>query len=195
MLNEITVKVFRNRLTVSSIQVAERFEKRHCDVLRLLNAKLRSVNGVRLSKHFFKSGYKDETGKENLMYLMDRDGFSFLVMSFTGIKADKWKLDFIDAFNAMEKQLQEQKSRLMEDMQKKLSDYSSKIEQLQDECNKQLDFMAKQKEAADEWTIKALKLSAFKDCVFAYAIEKGNVPLELLDNILFKTKLLNFERR
>ena len=39
------------------------------------------------------------------MYLMDRDGFSFLAMGFTGEKADTWKLDFIDAFNAMENKL------------------------------------------------------------------------------------------
>lgn len=43
------------------------------------------------------------------MYLMDRDCFCFLVMGFTGEKADKWKLDFIDAFNAMEAKLNQQK--------------------------------------------------------------------------------------
>ena len=43
------------------------------------------------------------------MYLMDRDGFCFLVMGFTGEKADKWKLDFIDAFNTMEAKLNQQK--------------------------------------------------------------------------------------
>ena len=39
------------------------------------------------------------------MYEMDRDGFSLLAMGFTGEKALRWKLDYIKAFNAMEKEL------------------------------------------------------------------------------------------
>lgn len=100
------VHMFKNQVVVSSVQLAEHFDKRHCDILRLLNALLRSANKQRLSKHFFKSNYKDETGKNNTMYLMDRDGFSLLVMSFKGEKALQWKLDFIDAFNAMEQEIQ-----------------------------------------------------------------------------------------
>lgn len=94
-----------DKVVVSSKMVAEKFEKNHFDVLRTLTAKLQSVNGNRLSLHFFKTSYKDDSGKSNTMYLMDRDGFSFLVMGFTGEKADKWKLDFIDAFNEMERAL------------------------------------------------------------------------------------------
>lgn len=41
---------------------------------------------------------------------MNRDGFSLLVMGFTGSEAMKWKLDYIKAFNAMEKLIQEQQS-------------------------------------------------------------------------------------
>lgn len=100
------VRMFKNQVVVSSIQLAERFEKRHCDVLRLTNALLRSFNSGRLSKHFFKSNYTDNKGERRPMYLMDRDGFSLLVMSFKGEKALKWKLDFIDAFNAMEQEIQ-----------------------------------------------------------------------------------------
>ena len=33
---------------------------------------------------------------------MDRDGFSFLVMGFTGAKALDWKVRYINAFNEME---------------------------------------------------------------------------------------------
>lgn len=41
---------------------------------------------------------------------MNRDGFSLLTMGFTGPEALQWKLDYIKAFNTMEKLLQEQKS-------------------------------------------------------------------------------------
>lgn len=114
------VEIIGNKIVVSSRQVAEKFEKNHFDVLRTLTAKLQSVNGNRLAQHFFKTAYKDDSGKSNLMYLMDRDGFSFLAMGFTGEKADTWKLDFIDAFNAMENKLklieQQEIGRIIERM-------------------------------------------------------------------------------
>lgn len=106
MINNNLVEVKNNRVVVSSLQIAEHFDKEHKNVLRLLSSLLSSANKQRLSKHFFKSNYKDETGKNNTMYLMDRDGFSLLVMSFKGEKALQWKLDFIDAFNAMEQEIQ-----------------------------------------------------------------------------------------
>ncbi len=40
------------------------------------------------------------------MYLMNRDGFSLLVMGFTGAKALEWKLKYIEAFNAMERAIE-----------------------------------------------------------------------------------------
>mgnify|MGYP002308687869 CR=1 FL=1 len=39
------------------------------------------------------------------MYLMNRDGFSLLVMGFTGKEALDWKVKYIEAFNEMEKKL------------------------------------------------------------------------------------------
>lgn len=42
------------------------------------------------------------------MYEMNRDGFTFLVMGFTGEKADNFKLDFIDGFNKLENELRQQ---------------------------------------------------------------------------------------
>lgn len=41
----------------------------------------------------------------NKCYLMTRDGFSLLVMGFTGQKALEWKLRYIEAFNEMENSL------------------------------------------------------------------------------------------
>lgn len=41
-------------------------------------------------------------------YLLTRDGFSLLVMGFTGSKALEWKLKYIEAFNKMEQALKNQ---------------------------------------------------------------------------------------
>lgn len=50
---------------------------------------------------FEKTTYISTRGREENEYLMDRDGFSLLVMGFTGKKALEWKLKYIDAFNKM----------------------------------------------------------------------------------------------
>jgi Rha family phage regulatory protein len=50
--------------------------------------------------------YLDARNRAQPMYYITRDGFSFLVMGFTGIQAARFKEDFINAFNRMEKHLQ-----------------------------------------------------------------------------------------
>ena len=52
----------------------------------------------------------DENGQTYPEYLCTRDGFSLLVMGFTGKEALEWKLKYINAFNQMEAFIQERKS-------------------------------------------------------------------------------------
>ena len=58
------------------------------------------------------STYMDSTGKENPVYIMNRKGFSILVMGYNGVKALKFKNDFYDAFENLEIQLKEQQKPL-----------------------------------------------------------------------------------
>lgn len=102
-MNEL-VEIRKNQVVTSSRQVAQVFGKRHCDVLRGIQNLTSTQNCV---QWFFRSQYKDASGKMNLEYLMNRDGFSPLVMGFTGKKALEWKIKYIEAFNAMEKALRE----------------------------------------------------------------------------------------
>lgn len=129
---ENLVTVFDNdKVVVSSMTVAAKFDKQHKDILRLLSVKLRSPNKDRLSQHFFKSTYKDEQDKPRPMYLMDRDGFSFLVMGFTGEKADKWKLDFIDAFDEMEQEINSRNDIALIEWQSKYNELENKLQETQ----------------------------------------------------------------
>lgn len=57
--------------------------------------------------YFIPSTYQDDKGETRNEYLLTRDGFSLLVMGFTGQKALEWKLKYIDAFNQMETALRE----------------------------------------------------------------------------------------
>lgn len=59
------------------------------------------------TKFLFQKTTFENRGKQYPMYLMNRDGFSLLVMGFTGTKALEWKLKYIEAFNAMERKLKE----------------------------------------------------------------------------------------
>lgn len=106
-------------LVVTSRQVATDFEKRHADVIDKIEELIKTENSV-MTKMFIESSYKAGTGKRYKEYLLTRDGFSLLVMGFTGSKALEWKLKYIEAFNKMEEHIKGQAfntSRLSKELQ------------------------------------------------------------------------------
>ena len=105
MLVEITGNRYQEKAITTSLKVAEKFEKQHKDVLESIRGLQSSMSTADFSALFFETAYKASNGKSNPMYEMNRDGFSLLAMGFTGEKALKWKLQYINAFNAMEDEL------------------------------------------------------------------------------------------
>lgn len=91
---------------VSSLDVAETFEKNHRDVMESIRNIESAISTAEFSALFYLDSYKASNGKTNPMYLMTRDGFTLLAMGYTGEKAMKFKLAYIKQFNAMEKTLQ-----------------------------------------------------------------------------------------
>lgn len=102
-MNESILSTQNGEPVASSRQIAESFGKEHKHVLESI--KSISAENSALTHMFFPTTYTAGTGKAYPMYLMNRDGFSLLVMGFTGKAALEWKLKYIAAFNAMEKQL------------------------------------------------------------------------------------------
>lgn len=102
MNNLNLVSINNNQVVVSSRQVADNFEKEHKVVLRSIKEILAVQNCA--TKFFHESTFTNR-GKQYPEYLMNRDGFSLLVMGFTGEKALEWKVKYINAFNAMEQEL------------------------------------------------------------------------------------------
>ena len=114
----------------SSLQVAEAFEKQHKhvleDIAKIGQPKSRPSSEKGLLKFeesseagqfklepvdtvadFFKDNFKRTTyinkqNKKQPMYLMTKDGFTLLVMGYTGEKAMRFKIAFIKRFNEME---------------------------------------------------------------------------------------------
>ena len=66
-------------------------------------------------KMFQLSRYKDAKGEYRKKYLMNRTGFSLLVMGFTGQEALIWKMKYIEAFNKLELALIQQQTPLWKD--------------------------------------------------------------------------------
>ena len=106
MAEELVIMRDRQAVT-TSLQVAENFEKNHRDVLRSIDMLKKDVRNF--AQMFIESTELDSYGRDRRIYYMNRDGFSLLAMGFTGKKALQFKLKYIDAFNQMEKQLQQQK--------------------------------------------------------------------------------------
>lgn len=89
-----------------SLQVAEKFEKEHRNVLQSIDNLLIAENSA-VKEMFKESTYKANNGQMYRKFYMNRDGFSVLTMGFTGQKALEWKLQYIDAFNRMESIIRE----------------------------------------------------------------------------------------
>lgn len=92
----------------TSLILAEAFEKQHKHVIEAIEKKISTAENSALLKNMFvEDSYIASNGKQNKMYYLNRDGFTFIAMGFTGKKADEFKLKYIDAFNQMENQIKE----------------------------------------------------------------------------------------
>lgn len=109
--NELHLQTENGQVVVRTRVVAERFGKRHSHVVEAIENKIKNLTAenseVNLSTLFIPTTYM-HNGNKYKEYLLTRDGFTFIVMGFTGAEADKWKLKYIEAFNKMEQALREQ---------------------------------------------------------------------------------------
>ena len=153
MNNQIDITTYNGSLVVSSRRVADNFGKQHKHVLEAIE-NIKAENSA-LMDMFYETSYKAGTGKSYKEYLMNRDGFSLLVMGFTGKEAMEWKIKYIEAFNAMEKKLSKPQLTLMEQMAQGLL----AAQQLLSE-EKEARLKAEQKTIEQEKTIEVLKPKA-----------------------------------
>ncbi|EOH4996012.1 Rha family transcriptional regulator [Campylobacter jejuni] len=99
---DVELEVANDQVTTTSLDIAAVFNKRHDNII----AKIETFPKDSFTDLNFKaSKYIDSTGRILPCYKITRDGFSLLVMGFTGEKAYKWKIEFIKVFNEMEKRL------------------------------------------------------------------------------------------
>lgn len=89
----------------SSLDVARHFDKAHKDILRAIDRLAMETGQEFNRRNFTPIEYVDGRGRKQRSFDMTRDGFSLLVMGFTGAAATAWKIKYIDAFNLMDAEI------------------------------------------------------------------------------------------
>ncbi len=135
-MNELVIQGGNGQDVTTSQIVAQVFGKRHSDVLR-------DVRNLKCSDDFRKRNFALMVEMKELpqggaqkseFYEMTKDGFSFLVMGYTGAKAGQFKEQFIAEFNKREMMLKSDDYILMRSqqiLQKRIELAEQKVKQLE----------------------------------------------------------------
>lgn len=107
------VQIKDEQVYTTSRIVAEKFGKRHADVLEAIESTIndivasQTIENIRernfpFSEYFIMDEYKVEGQTRSYkQYLITEDGLALLVMGFTGVDAMRVKLKFVSEFNRM----------------------------------------------------------------------------------------------
>ncbi len=144
----------------SSRDIAEHFEKNHNHVLRDIDTLKKDVSNF--GQMFFNVEIPDSYGRPQRAYLMNRDGFSLLVMGFTGKSALEWKLKYIEAFNRMEAQIKSpqpmttaqmfaMQAQVNLEQEQRLTALESRAERNEQTMQKTLDIFSAPAVSPDDW--------------------------------------------
>jgi Rha family phage regulatory protein len=94
----------------SSLLVAQKFGKEHKSVMRAIEAVIEQTPENECKRNFALTSQDVEMPnggfRQEPLYVMTKDGFSAVVLGFTGKQAIKFRWDFIAEFNQMERTLQ-----------------------------------------------------------------------------------------
>lgn len=105
-MNNLVFKGQNNQALTNSLLVAEKFGKEHSDVLKAIDVLCCKMTENQCKGYFADTSIKipQPNGgvRHSRIVVMNRDGFTLLAMGFTGEKALKFKIDYINAFNQME---------------------------------------------------------------------------------------------
>ena len=87
---------------IDSRSVAEHFDKRHADVLRMIEAYLSRHPELTALRWFRRAEYRDRQGKSRPCFEMTISGFRLLIGGLTGPRAIEWRIRFAQALVAMQ---------------------------------------------------------------------------------------------
>lgn len=108
------VVIENEQVVTTSLQVAEVFNKQHKHVLEAIDDLIGVVENS--ADLFYEDTYIHPQNKQEYrQILMNKKGWILIAMGFTGKKATQFKLDYINAFDEMEKMLKDSQPKLPTD--------------------------------------------------------------------------------
>lgn len=148
-MTDLVFKGRNDQVLTNSLLVAEKSGKEHKHVLDAIRELIQGCAETSADPMFVETIYVNEQNRQEYpMFVMNRDGFTLLAMGFTGKKALKFKLDYIAAFNAMERSLKEIKTpQIYAEALRRLADEVEAKEQIQ----YQLEQKTEQLDESKEW--------------------------------------------
>ncbi|EHL5007158.1 TPA: Rha family transcriptional regulator [Campylobacter coli] len=192
IINEIKInlEIMKNQVFINSLDLAKVFKKRHDNIIQTIENlpqdEFKTLN-FEISSSIRKNGLFE---KDTKFYKLTRDAFSLLVMGFTGEKAYKWKVEFIKAFNEMEKRLKNLEQEKMQklafhqslgyksQLKQQKEHYENKIKALKYDLEHKKELSFKRK-LSDEELLELRKILAkdydivcFKEWEFEFLAEK-----------------------
>ncbi|ECQ0731776.1 hypothetical protein FYV79_06070 [Campylobacter coli] len=196
---EVNLNIKENKVFINSLDLAKVFNKRHDNIIQTIENlpqdEFKTLN-FEISSSIRKNGLFE---KDTKFYKLTRDAFSLLVMGFTGEKAYKWKIEFIKAFNEMEKRLKNLEQEKMQklafrqslgyksQLKQQKEHYENKIKALQYDLEKKKELSFKRKLSKEELLelrkilAKDYDIVCFKEweyMLFAESVSGKNYKLE-----------------
>lgn len=102
----------------TSAMISKKFQRSHKNVLQMIDNKINSIDRTVAefsAAHIRETQYIAEDGQVHRQYELDKQGFSFIALSMTGVQADVFKIQYINAFTKMEEKIAEMyKARVLE---------------------------------------------------------------------------------
>lgn len=150
-----------NTVFANSRDVADYFGKEHKNVMRDIREIGSNLSASDFNEMFVLSKYQDVLNRNKDCYEMTKDGFTILVMGYTGPDAMKFKMAYIQRFNEMEAELRNQAPAIPDftNPAEAARAFAEQYEQKQIAEQKALVFQAK----AEENQEKAEKFEHFMD--------------------------------
>ena len=159
-MNDLVIQNSKGNDVTTSLIVAQVFGKEHSKVCRDIESLScsDSFQAANFGVSFIIRDLPNGGSKQEKMYEMTKDGFSFLVMGYTGEKAGQFKERFINEFNKREQLLKSEDyilARSQEILNNRVKLMEAKVAQLEEE-NKLQSLQLKESAPKVEYFDKAL---------------------------------------
>lgn len=108
-MNNLQLTNYDGKFYADSREVAEKIERKHCDLLRTIKSYCEVLNESKMAlvDFFVSTEYKDSKGETRPCYLITKKGCDMIANKLTGKKGVLFTAAYVSAFEQMKKQIEE----------------------------------------------------------------------------------------